>query len=63
MSNFLTGVKIDHPPIPCEDLKCEQERTGDIFINYPVNGERFSQKIPPTMHLTLKHQAVVIKLI
>ncbi|WP_158280596.1 hypothetical protein [Klebsiella pneumoniae] len=46
MSNFLTGVKIDHPPIPCEDLKCEQERTGDIFINYPVNGERFSPENP-----------------
>lgn len=63
MSNFLTGVKIDHPPIPCEDLKCEQERTGDILLITPLMEKDFPQKIPPTMHLTLKHQAVVIKLI
>ncbi len=31
MSNFLTGVKIDHPPIPCEDLKCEQGENGGYF--------------------------------
>lgn len=41
MLNFFIGVKIDYLFIFCEDLKCEQERMGDIFINYFVNGERF----------------------
>ena len=44
MSNFLTGVKLIIRHIPCEDLKCEQERTGDIFGNYPLMEKDFPQK-------------------
>ncbi|EPV1495820.1 hypothetical protein [Klebsiella variicola] len=46
MTNSLTGVKVDHHPIPSEDPKCEQEMSEDIFIDYHVNGERFSPVIP-----------------
>ncbi len=44
MSNFLTGVKIDHPPIPCEDLKCEQERTGIFLLITPLMEKDFPRK-------------------